>query len=342
MGLATRLARMDHPLLLALENLRSPAVLCFVLGWIAAVIRSDLEYPEAVSKGLSMYLLFAIGFKGGGSLASTGFSVHNVASLFAAMALSFLLPLIAFGLLHILSNRGRAEHASIAAHYGSISIVTFVAAIQYLDDHKIPHESILPAMAALMETPAIVSGLLLAGSRHLGGALAKQQPARFSIAQLTRKVMTHGSVVLLLGAFLVGLISAEHHRAVLQPFLKDFFKGVLCLFLLDMGLLAARRLRNGQKLSPRLLVFAVLMQSIGACAALALAYVLDFSVGSATLFAVLGASASYIAVPAAMRIALPQVNPAPALTLALAVTFPLNITIGIPLFHRMAQALWPS
>jgi hypothetical protein len=296
---------------------------------MAAWARSDLTIPEAVAKGMSIYLLFAIGFKGGASVAAHGVDAKLLAAVGAGAVLSFGLPLIAFALLKVMTKLSKIDAAAIAAHYGSISIVTFVAATSVLEGRAISSEGYLVAVAAAMEAPAILSALWLVAR---SGTNAKMDDG------LIREIMLNGSIVLLVGAFAIGVITGEKGLAEIAPFIVSPFKGVLCLFLLDMGLIAGRGLRAARGIvTLPIVAFGVLMPLIGATFGLAAALLVGLSTGGVVLLMVLSASASYIAVPAAMRVALPQANPAIYLTLSLGITFPFNLTLGIPLYLTVAQ-----
>jgi len=313
---------------LALQNLISPIVLSFVLGLVAAGLRSDLTIPEAVAKGLSLYLLFAIGFKGGVEVATAGASLQLLGGLAVGLVLSALLPLLAFGLLRTISRMSGTDAAAVAGHYGSISIVTFVAASGLLSSRGVSYEGWLVAVAAIMEAPAIVTAVWLA---------YRQRPDAEKAQMPWREVVLNGSVVLLAGSFLIGWATGPAGMAEVEGFLLVPFKGVLCLFLLDMGLLAGRNLmRNRSVLDPGAVVFALLMPLIGAAIGLVAAALLGLSAGGAALLATLTASASYIAVPAAMRVAVPEANPAIYLSLALGVTFPFNLIFGISIYLALA------
>ena len=318
-------------------NFLTPIVLSFVLGMAAGLAKSDLSIPEAIAKGMAIYLMFAIGLKGGVSFAEAGLSLNAVAAAVAGMALSFCLPFIAFALLRGFAGVDRINAAAVAAHYGSISIVTFIAASELLRGLGYSYEGYLVAVVALMETPAIISGLILASR---GKEEGKQTGKRGMDKELLREVLLNGSVVLLIGAFIIGWMTGGSGLEEVSGFFVDPFKGVLCLFLLDMGLVAARRLREARVLSVRLVIFGVVMPCIGATLGCLLGFALGLSVGGATVLAVLGASASYIAVPAAMRLALPEANTALYITLSLAITFPFNVTLGIPLYLAATQALY--
>ncbi len=322
---------MDGILSLAGDNLVSPIILSFVLGLVAALARSDLSVPEAAAKAMSLYLLFAIGFKGGVGVARHGADGTLILALLAGVILSLALPLLAFGLLRAMTRLSALDRAAVAAHYGSISIVTFVAATSVLAAQGIPAEGYMVAVAAAMEAPAILVALWLAarsGSRAEGDG------------GLVREVMLNGSIVLLVGAFLIGLATGEEGFARISSFIDAPFQGVLCLFLLDMGLVAGRGLRESRGvLTAGAIAFGILMPLAGSVLGLGAALAIGLSPGGAMLLAVLSASASYIAVPAAMRVALPEANPAVYLTLSLGVTFPFNLTLGIPLYLAAARAV---
>ncbi len=323
---------MSDILALAGTNLVSPIILSFVLGLLAALARSDLAFPEAIAKGLSLYLLFAIGFKGGAGVAAHGVEARLVAALVAGVLLSLVLPLVAFALLRMLARVSLVDAAAVAGHYGSISIVTFVAASSLLAGLELAAEGYMVAVAAAMEAPAILSALWLA-TRGKGRSEAMG-------GELWREILLNGSIVLLIGAFAIGWITGEKGLAEIDSFIVAPFKGVLCLFLLDMGLVAGRGLRGSRGiLTPGVIAFGVLMPLVGAAFGLGAGLLLGLSLGGTVLFMVLGASASYIAVPAAMRVALPEANPALSLTLSLGVTFPFNLTLGIPLYLMVASAV---
>ncbi|MGA0778711.1 MAG: sodium-dependent bicarbonate transport family permease [Gemmobacter sp.] len=321
---------MEAILSTAADNLGSPMILCFVLGVLAALARSDLSFPEAVAKGMSLYLLFAIGFKGGVGVAEHGGGLELVAALGGGVALAAALPFAAYASRRATTGLGAVDAAAIAAHYGSISIVTFVTATLALEGQGITFEGYMVAVAAAMEAPAILSALWLAARSRPGGI----------DGGVWREILVNGSIVLLLGAFGVGWITGTEGMADIAPFVGAPFKGVLCLFLLDMGLVTGRGLMGSRAgLGPALIGFGVAMPLIGGSAGMGAALLLGLSPGGMALLAVLAASASYIAVPAAMRVALPEANPAPALALALGVTFPFNLVIGIPAAIAASLAL---
>lgn len=317
---------------LAAANLLSPMILSFALGLAAALARSDLSVPEAAAKAMSLYLLFSIGFKGGVAVAGHGLDGGLVAALLAGVLLSAALPFVANFLLRLLTPLPPLERAAVAAHYGSISIVTYVTAASVLQDAGIASEGYMVAVAAAMEAPAIVAALWLVA--RSGGSGERMD------AGLWREILLNGSIVLLVGAFLIGMATGEAGKARIDAFITAPFQGVLCLFLLDMGLVAGRGLRGAKGvLTPGVLAFGVLMPPVGAAFGLGTALILGLSPGGTMLLMTLCASASYIAVPAAMRVALPEANPAISLTLALGVTFPFNLILGIPAYLAVAATV---
>ncbi|QMU58715.1 MAG: sodium-dependent bicarbonate transport family permease [Boseongicola sp.] len=319
---------MSEILTLAANNLISPIILSFVLGVVAALARSDLTIPEAVAKGMSIYLLFAIGFKGGAGVADHGIDSTLVLTLLAGLVLSFMLPFLAFYLLKVLTPLGVIDRAAVAAHYGSISIVTFVAATSVLEGQGIASEGYMVAAAAVMEAPAILSALWLVSRSD-----ASAEPTK----GLYREILLNGSIVLLVGTFFIGMATGEEGMAKIAPFIVAPFQGVLCLFLLDMGLVAGRGLRQARgDLGGGAVLFGLIMPPLGSMIGLAAALLIGLSPGGAALMMTLAASASYIAVPAAMRVALPEARPSIYLTLSLGVTFPFNLTVGIPLYTAVA------
>ncbi len=323
----------EQMLTLAGANLASPIVLFFALGVAAALARSDLTVPEAFAKGLTIYLMLAIGFKGGVAVANNGITLDFLATAVAGILLGILIPVIAHGVLTRTRMLDPLNAAAVAAHYGSVSIVTFVAGTTLLTSLGVAYEGYMIAVTAIMETPAIIVGLWLANS-----SLKGDERAGFS-GQLLHEVFLNGSVVLLMGAFLIGYVSGEPGMQAVSAFVEAPFKGVLCLFMLDMGLLAGRRLAAARLLTPGLVAFGLVMPLVSAVLGLAVAMVLNLSPGTGTLLMTLAASSSYIAVPAAMRIALPQANPAIYVTLSLAVTFPFNLSVGLPLYYFAASNL---
>ena len=339
---------MTDLLALAVDNLLSPIILFFALGFGAALLRSDLAIPEAFGKAMALYLMLAIGFKGGVELSKQGLDWATAALMAAGALLSFVIPLIAYVILRGWVRLRQADAAAVAAHYGSISVVTFVAGMEFLSLMELGFDGVMVAVMAIMETPAIVSGIWLArrggaakgAARGRGGA--GQRPGGLLDRDLMREIFLNGTVVLLIGAFLIGWITGPRGLDSIAPFVVAPFKGVLCLFLLDMGLVAASRLRGAADLSLRLVLFGLGMPLIGAACGLGCALVLGLDTAEMALLAILAGSASYIAVPASMRLAVPEASPGIYLTLALAITFPFNLTIGIPLYLALAAALTSS
>ncbi len=320
----------------ALANLLSPIILCFVLGLVAGAVKSDLEVPAPIAKGLSLYLMLAIGLKGGWSLAASGAGWSAAPALLVAALLSLILPLPAYATLRGVLKLDQPTAAAIAAHYGSISIVTFASAQTFLTQQAIGFEGYVVAMVAIMETPAIVTGIYLAhrGTRPGVGSTA---PAAAHRDNLVREVLFNGSVMLLVGGLLIGWATGARGEAEVKPFFSDLFKGALCLFLLDIGLTVARRGAALKRLTLGLISFGLLMPLVSASAGLGAGLILGLSLGGVTLLMLLCASASYIAVPAAMRLAVPKADPAIYMTLSLAVTFPFNIVLGVPLYYAVAR-----
>ncbi|PZW38673.1 hypothetical protein C8P66_13627 [Humitalea rosea] len=321
-----------------------PPVLFFALGAFAAFIRSDLALPDAVAKGLSLYLMVAIGLHGGFALASPGAAVGVLPALALGVGMSFLLPVPAFGVLRAFTRLDRPTAAAVAGHYGSVSVVTFAAAVQAISAAGLRSEAYMPAVLAAMEAPAIISALMLAGPQP------GRRSARGGKGALLKEVLAGGPVLLLLGSMAIGWAGGASAHAQLAPFAEGLFPGALCLFLLEMGLVAARQLRGAADarrrgpraagtLDARLVAFALLMPLFGASVGIGMASLIGVSHGGMALFGVLGASASYIAVPAAMRLALPEADAGVYVTLSVAITFPFNITLGIPLYLWAAQML---
>lgn len=312
--------------------LLSPMILFFMLGGIAGFLRSDLSIPESIAKAMSLYLMAAIGLKGGIEVAQAGMTSAFVTALVAGVALSLLLPLPAFLLLRRLGRLDRVNAAAVAAHYGSVSVVTFVTGSEVLASLDIRYDGYMVAVMAAMETPAIVAGLLLAGS-------AFRSRVRGPGHSLWHETLLNGAVVLLLGSFVIGLVVGEEGARPVLPFFETGFRGVLCLFLLDMGLIASRRLRENRSLDTRLIGLGIALPLLQGTLGVMLGSVLGLSAGSAALLGVLAGSASYIAVPAAMRMSLPQADPGVSLGMALAITFPFNVTLGIPVYISLAMGM---
>ncbi len=324
---------------LILQNLLSAPVLFFFLGVLAVLVGSDLEIPSPLPKLFSLYLLLAIGFKGGLELAHSGLTSLVLLTIGAAVAMSLLVPLTSFLVLR--SRLDPANAAAVAASYGSISAVTFITAESFLTILQIHFDGFMVAALALMESPAIVVGVVLAklAGRHGGSA----QPLRWR--EVLQEAFLNGSVFLLIGSLVIGyLVTAfsPSGLARMEPFTDKLFYGALCFFLLDMGLVAAQRLQDLRRAGAFLVGFAVLAPLVHAVAGLLLSRLLGLGVGDALLFMVLCASASYIAVPAAMRMTVPEANPSLYISSALGVTFPFNVVVGIPLYLTLAQRFLPA
>lgn len=312
---------------LLVDNLTNPALLFFVLGIVAVRLKSDLELPPTSSKFISLYLLFAIGFKGGQELAHSEFSLEIVWSMLFGVAIASLIPLYTF---FILKRRLSVSNAgAIAAAYGSVSAVTFVTAISFLEMETIPFSGHMIAVMALMETPAIIIGVILI---RLYG---RDETTHTRLRSVVHHSFTNGSVLLIIGSLIIGFLANDQQALGIKPFTNDIFKGFLALFLLDMGIASGRKLKDFLDGGWFTLTFALVIPLVNGCAVALLSSWVTDDPGNRFMFAVLAASASYIAVPAAMKMAAPQANPGIFIPMTLAVTFPLNITIGMPLYLEL-------
>ncbi|MGL4541739.1 MAG: sodium-dependent bicarbonate transport family permease [Polymorphobacter sp.] len=318
----------------AFATLLNPAILFFVLGALAAFARSDLAIPEAVTKGLSLYLMAAIGLKGGVAVAEAGLSLDMLTASGAGLALSFILPLPAFLALRR-AGLNAVNAAATAAHYGSVSVVTFVTGSEVLTAQGLAPAGYMVAVLALMETPAIISGLLLA--RHYAASTAVAAP-RAPAGEMLREVLVNASVVLLVGSFVIGVIIGKAKFAAIAPVFDVGFKGILCLFLLDMGLVAARRLQGAKLLTPALVGLGIALPLVNGSIGVLVGHAIGLDTGSVAALGILAGSASYIAVPAAMRLALPQADPGIYLPMSLGISFPFNIIFGIAIFTALAES----
>ena len=316
----------------ALQTLTSPVILFFLLGMGAAAARSELAIPEAMAKGMSLYLMAAIGLKGGMAMAESGVDSDVATALLAGIAASFAIPFGAYALLRGFGRLNRIDAGAVAAHYGSVSVVTFVTAGEILKSLGTAPAGFMVAVLAVMETPAILSGLYLARR-------GKARAAAEGGSELWRDVFLNPSVVLLLGSFAIGWISDTASTAAVKPFFDGLFKGILCLFLLDMGLIAARRLIQSRAMNWRLVSLAIFFPLVNGAVGVLAGTAIGLDVGSAAAFGVLCASASYIAVPAAMRLALPQADPGIYLTMSLSLSFPFNLIVNIGLIAWLARTL---
>ncbi len=317
------------------QNLISPIVLCFALGMIAAWIRSDLEVPPAIYQGLSLYLLLAIGLKGGAAVSQTPFSVLAGPAL-VTLALGFITPFSAFFLMRRFGRLGRIDAAAVAAHYGSVSAVTFLAAIEAARAAGLIAEGYLSALVAVLEVPGIFVGLVLARQGANGDKLKGG-----SFGEAVHEVLTGRSILLLIGGLVIGTVCGASKIDEVAPFFITPFKGVLCLFLLELGMVAARRMRDLRQAGWRLLALGGILPVLHGFLGVVGGLVAGMETGGAAVLGAMAGSASYIAAPAAVRIALPEASPGIYLTLALGVTFPFNLTVGIPLFLAVSRWLDP-
>ena len=332
-----------------MANLLDPAILFFVFGVFAGLCRSNLEIPPPIARFLSLYLLMALGLKGGFALAESGLTRDVTVSLACALVLAAVIPAIGYVLLRRWLNGFDA--AAIAATYGSVSAVTFITAVQYLGNQGVQFGGHMAAAMALMESPAIILAVLLAnrtrrallpaiGSVH--SASGESTPVAAPLRKILHESFTDGAQLLLLGAMVVGLLTGKSGQAAMQPFAVDLFKGMLAFFLLDMGLQAARNMGDLRGKSPILLAYAILGPLTHAALALCMAWLFHLSAGDAALLMVLAASASYIAVPAVVRHAIPEANPSLFIGMSLGLTFPFNILVGIPLYTNVATRVLGS
>ena len=333
-----------------MQNLIDPVILFFIVGVLAGAVKSNLEIPAAISRFLALYLLMALGLKGGFALSQSGLTAHVAISLGAAVLLAIAIPLLGYWFLRRFVSGFDA--AAVAATYGSVSAVTFVTTVQHLENQHIAYGGHMAAAMALMESPAIILAIIFANTLRQkntprttssvaeeSGAIDLPAKRSVSIGKILHESFTDGAQLLLLGAMIIGMITGDTGQAAMQPFSGDLFKGMLAFFLLDMGLMAARNLPQVRGKSPVLIGYAVLGPALHAGLALGLAYLLALPVGDAALLMVLAASASYIAVPAVLRFALPEATPSLYFGLSLGLTFPLNIVFGIPIYVSLAQAV---
>ncbi|MEY5132629.1 MAG: hypothetical protein RLZZ198_633 [Bacteroidota bacterium] len=311
------------------ENLTNPALLFFILGITAVLIKSDLEIPSNSSRFISLYLLFAIGFKGGQELSHEHMNGEILWSMGFGVLLSALIPLASFFLLRIKLNVSDA--AATAAAYGSVSAVTFVTAISFLEFHKVHSDGHMVAIMALMESPAIIVGLMLLT------IFRKEKQGTFEFGSILKHALTNGSVVLILGSLFIGFLADAKQAEDIKPFTNELFKGFLAIFLLDMGISSGKKLKSFFAYGWFPIVFALVIPLINGIITAYISAWVTPDPGNRFIFAILAASASYIAVPAAMKISAPDANPGLFLPMALAITFPMNITIGFPIYYSIIQ-----
>jgi len=321
---------------LILQNMLNPPVLFFFLGMLAVFLKSELTIPQPLPKLFSLYLLIAIGLHGGYELSQSGFNLYIFEALMIAVGMSMLVPIYSFFILRVKIDIYNS--IAIAATYGSISAVTFITGITYLGTIGVEYGGFMVASMALMESPAIVIGLVFAALfiKSKDG----DEDEKTDWGEILREAFLNPSVFLLVGALLIGIATGEKGWHTMEPLFGTLFKGMLAFFLLDMGLVAARKIHELKKVGFFLIAFALIMPMVNAVIATGLAYTFEIEKGDAFLLALLSASASYIAVPAAMRLSVPQANPGIYLPLSLAVTFPFNISLGIPLYYFLIDSLW--
>lgn len=311
------------------DNLTNPALLFFILGILATQLKSDLEIPNNTSKFISLYLLFSIGFKGGQELAHSHFNLEIIWSILFGVFVAIIIPIYCF---FILKRKFSIENSgAIAASYGSVSAVTFVTAVSFLEIQKYTFGGHMVAVMALMEAPAIIVGVILMRMYQ------KEENNGTSFGSIIRHSFTNGSVLLILGSLIIGLLASEQQAMGIKPFTTDIFKGFLAIFLLDMGIISGKKLNDFFKSGWFTALFAVVIPLINGCVVAVVSKIITDDVGNRFIFAILASSASYIAVPAAMKIVAPKANPGLFLPMALAVTFPFNITFGMPIYLSIIQ-----
>jgi hypothetical protein len=316
---------MDFQILIS--NLTNPTLLFFLLGIVATLIKSDLEIPSSSSKFISLYLLFAIGFKGGQELAHSNFEAEIYYSILFGLTVASLIPLYTFFILK--RKISISDAGAVAATYGSVSAVTFVSAVSFLEAQQIPYSGHMVAVMAFMESPAIIVGVILLSIYD------KENDSKSNLGSILSHSFTNGSVVLIFGSLLIGFIADTKQAEGIKPFTTDIFKGFLALFLLEMGMVTARRFSSFKKYGLFLSLFAVVVPAINGCIVAYASQFVTHDVGNRFIFAILAASASYIAVPAAMKLAAPKADPGLYIPMALGLTFPFNISIGMPLYYAI-------
>jgi len=314
-----------------ISNLTNPTLLFFLLGVLAAVVKSDLSIPESTSKFLSLYLLFSIGFKGGQELQHSGLTTEILITLALAIAFACLVPFYCFFILK--TKLSISDSGAVAAAYGSVSAVTFISATSFLEVANTTYGGHMVAAMALMEAPAIIIGVMLMRRYDKGN---KQKNG---IGHIVKESFTNGSVLMILGSLVIGIIADSKQAEGIKPFTSDIFKGFLAVFLLEMGILAAKRFKAFRNYGWFVTLFALIIPPINGCLAVIVTHFFHIETGNRFLLAILVSSASYIAVPAAMRLAAPKADPGLYIPMALGVTFPFNITIGMPLYWGLIQWL---
>jgi hypothetical protein len=318
-------------------NLLSPMVLAFFLGLLAVVVKSDLQLPEGLYTTLSMYLLIALGLKGGAYLSQTSFQIFWLPAVLT-LILGMILPLIAYSIAYYIGRFSQADSAALAAHYGSVSVVTFMACEVFVEALGSPSEGFMAAIVAILEIPGLIVALLLAEYQHHQAGISQST----SLWRRLEGIVFSKSILLLIGGLLIGFISGKPGLEKISPFFIDPFQGVLVLFMLDMGLVAGEKLQDLKQVKAFLLVFAIAVPILNAMLGIYCGYLAGLSLGGATVLGAIAASASYIAAPAAVRISIPEANPIYYLTSAIVLTFPFNLAIGIPLYYQFAVWLFGS
>lgn len=309
----------------------------FVLGMLATLVRANIEFPKALYQSLVMFLMIAIGLKGGVALAEHA-SWQLLGQSLAVIALGLIIPLIAYPLLRHIGGLRHLDAASIAAHYGSVSVGTYAVAVAFLEAQGIAYEAYIPLFVVLLEMPAIAVGIALARARHSGQSTQSSKPKAVPTGLLVREVLFNQGMVMMVGALIIGMLAGEQIQRV-TPLFFDLFNGVLALFLLKMGMTAAERLGESKQVGSFMVAFGIAMPLIGGLLGGVLGVLIGLTSGGVILLAVLGASASYIAVPAAMHVALPEANQSLSISASLAITFPFNVLIGIPTITVITQQL---
>ena len=312
---------------LLFENLTNPALLFFILGVIAVKLKSDLEIPANSSKFMSLSLLFSIGFKGGQELAHSHFTMEIIWCILFGFFIAIIIPVYSYFILRRKFNI--YDSGAIAAAYGSVSAVTFVTAVSFLEIQNLKFSGHMVAVMALMEAPAIIVGVILIR------LFDKKRETKTSLSDLVKHSFTNGSVLLILGSLIIGMLASDEQAMGIKPFTNDLFKGFLAIFLLDMGIISGRKLSDFVKNGWFAILFALFIPLINGCIIAIASQLVTDDVGNRFIFAILAASASYIAVPAAIKIAIPKANPGLFLPMALAVTFPFNITLGMPIYFSL-------
>lgn len=316
---------------LLFDNLTNPALLFFLLGIIAVKLKSDLEIPPNSSKFISLYLLFSIGFKGGQELAHSHFKLELVWSILFGVIIALVVPLYTYFILRRKFNI--YDSGAIAAAYGSVSAVTFVTAASFLEIQNMSFSGHMVAVMALMEAPAIIVGVILIK------LFDTKKEINTSISSILRHSFTNGSVLLILGSLIIGLLASDEQAMGIKPFTNDLFKGFLAIFLLDMGIVSGKKISDFLKSGWFAVLFALIIPLINGCLVAIISQFITNDIGNRFMFSILAASASYIAVPAAMKIAVPKANPGLFLPMTLAITFPLNITLGMPIYLSIIQLI---